>query len=157
MKDPHILKEVIEVAEQIGAGKFYMKNKLDKGKTPERKIEDDINSLTQKMQQMLLNYASLTSAIATQDNYPSRHPIPRSNPHYVGPETRQCYICGKRGHLAYNCKTKRTNHGVRNNFDNRENRRVNIAWVKTDNEYSSEEEQVYTGIRAHPMPYDMNQ
>ncbi|CAG8521023.1 22969_t:CDS:2 [Gigaspora rosea] len=66
-KEPPNLEEAIEIAEQVGAGKYYGKNKIEREKTQERKLEDDIDQLIQKMQQISLSYASLTSVLAAQE------------------------------------------------------------------------------------------
>ncbi|CAG8745851.1 7164_t:CDS:2, partial [Gigaspora rosea] len=51
IKDSQILEEAIEVAKQDSR----------------KKLEDDIAALPQKMQQISINYASFTMAIANQD------------------------------------------------------------------------------------------
>ncbi|CAG8605092.1 10126_t:CDS:2, partial [Gigaspora rosea] len=77
-----------QIAEQLGAGKHYRKNKIERGRTQERRLEDDIDQLTQKMQQMSLSYASLTSALAAQETLGIRPPQrPRTSSHNEGAET----------------------------------------------------------------------
>ncbi|CAG8760274.1 10544_t:CDS:2, partial [Gigaspora rosea] len=85
--DPQNLEEATEIAEQVGAGKYYGKNKVDRGKTPEKKIENNINQLTRKMQQMSLNYAFLTSALAAQGTSNTRPRI--EGPEANNPENRR--------------------------------------------------------------------
>lgn len=156
MKDPQTLEEAIEVAEQVRTRKYYKKNTSEDDKAQERKLASEIDLLSQKMQQMSLNYASLTSAIVSKDDYNTKRSPPRPNTWTEGPENHRCYTCGEKGHLARSCRNRRTSWSGPSNPSGREDKRVNMAWVNTGGDYSSDEEQVYAGTRERPKPYDIN-
>ncbi|CAG8575262.1 19451_t:CDS:2, partial [Gigaspora rosea] len=146
----------IKVAEQVGAGKYYGKSGSDDGKVQERKLANNIDLLIQKMQQMSLNYTFLTSAIITQDKHSAKRPLPRPSPRTEGPENHRCYVCGKRGHLACSCRNKMNLWNGPSNPSSKENGRVNMAWVNTGGDCSSDKEQVFAGMRECPKPYNTN-
>ncbi|CAG8470325.1 13456_t:CDS:2 [Gigaspora rosea] len=95
-------------------------------------------------------------AIANQDGYNTRCPSSRINPCTEGTETRRCYVRGERGHLARNCRSERNHRSESSNSSNRDSRRVNMAWVNMCDGHSFKEEQVYSGTRTRPKPYDIN-
>src|SRR5436305_12368629 len=126
MKDPATTAEAIEVARKIEAGFNLLSIKSEetptsgssKGKEKdETKKEDEINALTQQLQQLTLNYANLTSAFMAQagGTNTSQSLQPRNNNRYSNfstPPPRSaprdlsditCYRCERNGHYAREC------------------------------------------------------
>lgn len=99
-------------------------------------------------------YGKSSSAIVPQDDYNTKRPLSRSNTRTKGPENHRCYIYSEKSHLACSCRNKRNPRNGPSNTGSRENRRVNMAWVNTGGDYSSDEEQVYARTRKHPKLYN---
>src|SRR5207248_3275830 len=94
----------------------------------ETKKEDEINALTQQLQQLTLNYANLTSAFMAQagGTNTSQSLPPRNNNRYSNfftlPPRRAprdlsditCYRCGRNSHYARECTYQRSMRGESN-------------------------------------------
>ncbi|CAG8804407.1 25767_t:CDS:2, partial [Gigaspora rosea] len=66
MRNLTSLDDSINIAKEVAASKYYSKNKDNKETSAERNINNKVDTLTKQMQQLFLNYATLTSVLSAQ-------------------------------------------------------------------------------------------
>ena len=62
IREPAILDEAVQYATAIEVGEFYRKGRISTLK--ERKVEDELDIVTEQLRKLSINYANLTSALA---------------------------------------------------------------------------------------------
>ena len=138
---------------------------------------------------MLLNYASIASALSAQtepqtqyhpnqprqfyqkpnpvnnprsNNYPrfTNNPRPNNYPRFANNSKSNivCYRCSEYGHIARDCMAERLptkEQRYQMNAKPQTNRKINYAAVE-DEEYYSDEDEVYITRTPRPKPYSTN-
>ena len=127
MGNHQTLDAMIAAAKQVETGFSLSTGKIT---APRKKAETkELDTLTSQIQQLSLNYTTLANAFVAQSernnkpNYTQKsynQGQPRRTPQNNANIT--CYKCGKKGHIARNCRNNgnRSNYpNNRNNFNNR--------------------------------------
>ncbi|HVI20426.1 MAG TPA: hypothetical protein VM660_00015, partial [Bacillus sp. (in: firmicutes)] len=131
MNDPGTLQITIDTARRTEAGFNLSTSKTGEGASSsnpknkeEIKKDDEINALTQQLQQLTLNYANLTSALMAQsggESNPRNSRPTNTNMSYQAPRRNNwnpadvtCYRCGRPGHYARECTFQRSARGGSN-------------------------------------------
>ena len=136
----------------------------------ETSLKEDINALTQQMQQLTLNYANISAALVAQPRQPRPFRSNRQAPQNRAPPPQNkdivCFACGKKGHISRNCNS-RTNRSRPQGRPNDNYQAANLAdyyeneyeyeyeeeYEEEDDYYEEEEEaEVFVQTRANPYP-----
>ena len=165
--NPETLEEAIERAKTVEVGYNYVPTKqvnISTGASTHENpsigeivpstssssgpVKTDVDSLSDQLQKLTLNYANLASTLLAQNKKDIK---PTQSTQFNRRPPITCYKCGKEGHIARNCNSQE--RGLRrvpgrdrtyqfNRRNDQNTRRVNYVEEESD-AYSSEEEYEY--------------
>ena len=162
-QNPGDLDAAIAAARNVEIGFNYASGTSSKAITAtpssSKPINDEVDELSRKLEQLTINYANLTSALVAQTEHQTRSfpAASKGRPRYNTKERNGpiiCYNCDKPGHISRECPHKRRPRRPRFE-DTRDLHYVDYDSEGFSEEYETEEEdeyEVYVNTRASFYP-----